>query len=426
MPPIARAARAIAARPRRTLTEPRPPLTRRLLTEPRRPPAVRESARAHWYVIATVCVGAFMGQLDASIVTLALPRLGHDLSAGIGMVEWVALAYLLTLIGSVGAIGHLADRVGRKLLYVYGFAVFGIGSALCGLAPSIAVLIAARVLQGVGAAMLQANSVALIADALPRPLLARGLGLQGTAQALGLALGPAIGGILLTIGGWRLIFLVNVPAAALGLTAGWLLLPRSRTRTGDAPLIVPALLRQRALIGGLGSGLIAYMALFGTLFVVPYHLAAQHVATATAGLELAVLPAAIAVAAPLAGHQVARRGSRLFTASGLLLAAAGMATAAAWHGVAGLLAGLALTGIGVGAFTPANNAAIMAAAPPGRTGVISGVLNMTRGLGTALGVAVASAIYAARGFTTALIMLTAMAAATGLTLARRRSRATAD
>ena len=171
-----------------------------------------------------------MGQLDASIVTLALPRLGIDLNAGAGAVEWVALAYLLVLVATLATVGRIADAVGRKLLYVYGFGVFTTGSVICGLAPTLPLLIGARVLQAVGAAMLQANSVALIADTVPRPLLGRAIGVQGSAQALGLALGPAIGGLLMSLGGWRLIFLVNLPAGTIGLVLGWLLLPRSRSR----------------------------------------------------------------------------------------------------------------------------------------------------------------------------------------------------
>ena len=193
---------------------------RQLLREPRRPTAVRDSPRAPWFVVGTVCIGAFMGQLDASIVTLALPRMGLDLHASLGAVEWVALAYLLVLVATVATVGRIADAVGRKLLYVYGFGVFTVGSVLCGLAPTLAVLIAARVLQAVGAAMLQANSVALIAEAMPPSMLGRAIGVQGSAQALGLALGPAIGGILLSLAGWRLIFLVNLPAGAIGLALG--------------------------------------------------------------------------------------------------------------------------------------------------------------------------------------------------------------
>ena len=282
---------------------------------------VRASPRAHWYVVGTVCIGAFMGQLDASIVTLALPRLSRDLHAGVGAVEWVALSYLLVLVASVAPVGRLADSVGRKLLYLYGFAVFTGASLLCGLAPTLALLIAARVLQAVGAAMLQANSVALITEAMPPRLLGRGIGVQGTSQALGLALGPAIGGVLLALGGWRLIFLVNLPAGVIGLALGWFLLPRSRSRRpvgqpdrlgavqlafavagpllylslagragyGD-PLLVAALvtgltaaiafvrrerrvadplidlsiLRRRAVAVGLSSGMVSYLVLFGT------------------------------------------------------------------------------------------------------------------------------------------------------------------
>ena len=425
---------------------------RRLLREPRRPAAIRESPRAHWYVVGTVCIGAFMGQLDASIVTLALPSMGRDLQATVGAVEWVALAYLLVLVATVASVGRLADAIGRKLLYVYGFGVFTAGSVLCGLAPTLTVLIAARVLQAIGAAMLQANSVALITEAMPPTLLGRGIGVQGAAQALGLALGPAVGGLLLALGGWRLIFLVNLPAGVIGLALGWYLLPRSRShralgptdrlgtpllalaaagplvylslasragyanavlllclaagvaaavafirreRRVGAPLIDLSIIRRRPLAVGLSSGLISYLALFGILFAVPYYLSAAHVGDALIGLQLAVLPVAIGVTAPIASRFAERAGERPPTAGGLLLAGAGMLEIALVHGTAGLLVGLAVAGIGLGAFTPVNNASVMAASPPGHTGVVSGMLNMTRGLGTALGVAVTGALFTA-------------------------------
>jgi EmrB/QacA subfamily drug resistance transporter len=452
---------------------------------------VRASPRAHWYVVGTVCIGAFMGQLDASIVTLALPRLSRSLHAGVGAVEWVALTYLLVLVATVATVGRLADAVGRKLLYVYGFAVFTAASILCGLAPTLGVLIAARVLQAVGAAMLQANSVALITEAMPPRLLGRGIGVQGTAQALGLALGPAIGGVLLALGGWRLIFLVNLPAGALGIVLGWLLLPRTRSRravrqtdrlgalllapavagplpylslAGRAgyadPLLVAALaagigaasafvrgerraadplidlsiFRRPAVSIGLSSGLVSYLVLFGTLVVVPYYLTATHVDAALVGLQLAVLPVAIGVAAPIAGRLLNRAGARPLTGGGLLLTAAGLIEIALRHHTSGLLAGLVLAGLGLGAFTPANNATIMSASPQGHAGVVGGVLNMTRGVGTALGVALASALYiaasgtsgtgaspaaAATGLTVSLAALGALALAVGLALLLR-------
>src|SRR5580704_18482351 len=108
-----------------------------------------------------------MGQLDASIVTVALPHIGQSLHASAATIQWVALSYMLVLLVALLLAGALADVLGRKLLYTYGFAVFTFGSLLCGLAPSLPLLIAARVLQGLGAAMLQANSVALIREAMP-------------------------------------------------------------------------------------------------------------------------------------------------------------------------------------------------------------------------------------------------------------------
>jgi MFS family permease len=464
-------------------TPPHSAALRRLLREPRRPAAIRESPRAPWYVVGAVCIGAFMGQLDVSIVTLALPHIGADLHAGASAVRWVALSYLLMLTGTLAAVGHLADRFGRKLLYTYGFAVFTAGSVLCGLAPNLAWLIAARLLQGLGAAMLQANSVALIAAAMPRRALARGIGVQGAAQASGLALGPVLGGLLLALGGWRLIFLVNLPAGLLGLALGRFLLPRTRLapvgarlaqpfdhagaallaatlaalmllisfasellrdpaagvalaaltlallaallareRRARAPILDLALLRRPALALGLGSAGAAFLVMFGALYVIPYYLAASHVPVALAGLQLAALPVALGVVAPLAGRLAgrleatrgacgddARRargrethaakgrwlpcGGRLLSGGGLLLAALGLLELAAFHGIAGRTLGLALAGGGLGAFIPVNNAAVMGAAPRERTGALSGILNTTRGLGTALGIAVAGLIY---------------------------------
>jgi EmrB/QacA subfamily drug resistance transporter len=445
---------------------------RRLLHEPRRPAAIRDSPRAPRYVVGTVCIGAFMGQLDVSIVTLALPHIGADLHVGTGAVQWVALSYLLMLTGTLAAVGQLADRFGRKLLYTYGFAVFTVGSVLCGLAPNLGLLIAARLLQGFGAALLQANSVALIAATLPRRQLARGIGVQGAAQAIGLALGPVLGGLLLALGGWRLIFLVNLPAGLLGLVLGRLLLPRTRfapahrtarfdrsgaallaaalaalmllislahellrrpaagvalaaltaallcgllarERRASAPLLDLQLLRRPALALGLGSAAAAYLVMFGALYVVPYYLAADHIPVALAGLQLAALPVALGILAPLTGRLAgridARRGAgsgggagpagglgvRALTGGGLLLTALGLLVLAASHDVAGRLVGLALAGAGLGAFIPANNAGVMSAASRARAGALSGILNTTRGLGTALGVALASLLYTA-------------------------------
>jgi len=425
-----------------------------LRAEAPRPSRIRESPHAAWFIVATVCIGAFMGQLDASIVTVALPSLQRAFGTTLAGVEWVALAYLIVLVALVAPIGRLADMAGRKLLYLLGFALFVIGSALCALAPALLALDAARVCQAIGAAMLQANSVALIAHAVPRTQLARALGVQAAAQAVGLALGPSVGGVLLQIGDWRTIFWINVPIGIVALALGWLLLPRSRDLQDAQPfdwvgtaLFLPAvactlgalsfagemhigsrgavallaagapvfaiafvaweqrarypvvdlaLLRDRTFSLGLIAALLAYATTFGTLFIVPFFLArALDIGPGVAGLQLTALPVALGVTAPLAGALAYRFGLRRLTTAGMVLAAVGLVVLIAGRDATVLrVVALAVIGAGLGAFTPANNAAIMGAAPLQRSGSAGGVLNLTRGLGTSLGVALCGSIYA--------------------------------
>jgi EmrB/QacA subfamily drug resistance transporter len=472
-------------------TEDEPRGWQRLVVEPRRPAAIRNWPNAPWLVVVTVSIGAFLGQLDASIVTLALPTLQQQFHASLASVEWVALSYLLVLIASVTAVGRLADMIGRKLLYTYGFAIFTLASVGCGLSPTLGVLIGFRVVQALGAAMLQANSVALIATAIPKASLGRAIGIQGAAQAIGLAMGPTVGGLLIGVAGWRSIFFLNGPVGAVGLALAWLLLPRSRDlaprvrfdwlglgffgpavvafllalnvagnsgfaapllllvaaaillvlfirreRHTGAPLIDLRLFRNLDFTAGVASGLLSYLVLFAVLFVVPFFLEhARLLSTTRAGLELGVMPIAFAVVAPFAGRARDRIGARIPTVTGMLL-------------VAGVLVGLALAdrssvavvvllggiGVGLGLFTPANNAAIMAAAPREHSGMAGGILNLTRGLGTAIGVAVTGLVLGLRnaerlhasphvvtvGFQTCTVVL-AVAAAVAAALASLRA-----
>jgi EmrB/QacA subfamily drug resistance transporter len=427
-------------------------LWQRLFVEPARPDSIRTSPLAPWLVVAAVSVGAFMGQLDASIVTLAFPTLRHSFHASLGSVQWVGQAYLLVLISSLPAAGRFADMVGRKLMYTYGFVVFVVGSGLCGAAPSLALLVVFRALQGLGAAMLQANSVAIIASASPRRDLGKAIGVQGAAQALGLAVGPAAGGLLIGLGGWRLVFLVNVPVGVAAVVLAWLFVPRSRDlapraafdwlglslfapsvccvllsvtfgdrygwgspailagfaggatlasafvarqKRADAPLIELSLFSRPGFSAGISSGLLSYLVLFGTLTVAPFLLEIGLRQTAgLSGAELFLLPLGVGVAAPIAGVLSDRIGPKPLTVAGMLAASTALAGTALDHrSLAALLPLFALAGVGIGAFTPPNNAAIVSAAPREQAGVASGVLNMTRGLGTSLGLALAGLAY---------------------------------
>jgi MFS family permease len=423
-----------------------------LLREPARPTVIREHPLAPWFAVATVCFGAFMGQLDASVVTVAFPALQRQFGTGLAATQWVSLAYLLVLTALLVPAGRWSDRAGRKLLYLYGFVVFSAASAACGLAPSLGVLVALRVVQAGGAALLQANSVALVVTSVPARTRRAALGIQAAAQAVGLACGPVVGGVLVGTVGWRWVFLINVPVGLLAVVAGWYLLPRTRP-AGDlaagrrgvdlggmgllavstssgmlavsslAGLGLPAwavagcvataatagaalvrhsrrarapLLDLRALAAAgtgpaLGGALCAYLVLFGPLVLFPQLISARGGSAASAGLLLTALPAGFGLAAVAADRLIpARWTNRRRCVLGCALAAGSAAALAvpAPDAVSVLLLGL--LGVGLGLYTPANNAEIMASVPARDAAAAGGMVNMTRGIGTALGVAVVS------------------------------------
>ncbi len=415
-----------------------------------RPVRLREWPHAWWLAVGTVCFGAFMGQLDASIVTLTYRPLRVEFHAALAGVQWVSLSYLLVLTALLIPVGRLADIHGRKLTYLYGFVVFTAMSALCGLAPSLGVLIGARVAQAIGAAMLQANSVALVVTSAPANRMRTALGIQAGAQAIGLALGPTIGGLLVSTLGWRWVFGINIPVGILGVVAGIYLLPRTRRRApttaldrsgllllatattslllgisvasglslpgwvaivllglsvvaavgfvvrqrrAAAPLVQLALLRTRAVSSGLLGALCGYLVLFGPLVLIPVVLTDGGYSELHAGLVLTALPAGFALAAVGAERLLPRSWTDRTRAT--LGAALSIAV------LAGLLAGpltgplttgwlvilLALLGVALGTFTPANNTMVMGSIPVQSAATGGGLVSMTRSLGTALGVA---------------------------------------
>src|SRR5438270_1752438 len=224
------------------------------------PPARMFAARAsyRWIVVGTVCIGAFMGQVDSSITQLLLPRLESEFDAQLSTVSWVAVAYLLAMAAFLPIFGRLADILGRKLLYTGGFLLFVLSSALCGLAPNLPVLIGFRVLQAIGAALLSSNSVAIVVAAAGPQRRGRALGVLSAAQAVGLSAGPAIGGFVLDALDWRWVFWINVPVGLAGTVLGWFVLPPTKNLPADsrfdwtgAFLIAPAL---TALVAVLNEG----------------------------------------------------------------------------------------------------------------------------------------------------------------------------
>lgn len=441
-----------------------------LLTERPRPRRIRDHPKAGWLAVATVCFGAFMGQLDASIVTLTFPAVQQQFHAPLAAVEWVSLSYLLTLVSLLVVVGQFADATGRKAMYLYGFALFAVASAACGLAPGLGWLVGFRVLQAVGAAMMQANSVALVVTSVPRERMRAALGVQAAAQALGLALGPTVGGALVASLGWQWVFLVNVPIGLLAWISGRYLLPRTREHNAvhgfdwpglatlavsstalllalsglsglhlsmpvilalvvmavaaamgfgwrelraRSPLVDLSALRPPAVSWGLLGAMCGYLVLFGPLTLFPQVLGAHGSDGLRAGLVLTALPAGFGLAA-VAAERVLPAGwgarARSLTGAGITVAAiAALLVApdsAAW--VAGALV---LMGVGLGVFIPANNSSIMAGIPTRMSATGGGLVNMSRSLGTALGVAlVALCLHAEQGVAGARVTLLVLAA----------------
>ena len=427
-----------------------------LLREPARPAVIREHPLAPWFAVTAVCFGAFMGQLDASVVTVAFPALQRQFGAGLASVQWVSLAYLLVLTALLVPAGRWSDRAGRKLMYLYGFFVFACSSAACGLAPSLGALVALRVVQAAGAALLQANSVALVVTSVPPRTRRAALGVQAAAQAVGLASGPVVGGLMVATAGWRWVFFLNVPVGVLAVVAGVYLLPRTRDLAGrpladlppvswhgtdsagtvllaaattagmlaisalsglGAPAWTAAVFAAVAVLAGtallrherraaapmldlramaasgtssaLLGALCAYLVLFGPLVLFPQFISAQGGSAESAGLLLTALPAGFGLAAAFADKLLPAGwpNRRRCLLGGAVMAGCAAALAVpAPHAVSVVLLGL--LGIGLGIYTPANNAEIMAAVPARDAAAAGGMVNMTRGIGTALGVAV--------------------------------------
>ncbi|MFK0189494.1 MFS transporter [Kitasatospora sp. NPDC090308] len=341
------------------------------LAERPRPRAVVRWPYAHWLAVGTVCLGAFLGQLTASVTSLVFPALEGHFDAAFAAVEWVSLAYLLVLVALLAPVGRLSDLVGRKAMYLGGFAVFAAASLGAGLAGNLGALVACRAVQAVGGAMMQANSVALVARGVPERAMRTALGVQAAAQALGLALGPTLGGLLVAHASWRWAFWVNAPIGALGVLTGWFLLPRTfpdgrrparaaregrfdlagllllaasstalllalsaasglplpgwavaglpvaaaagtlalvrRERRADRPIIPPGLVNTPGIRAGLLVALSGYLLLFCPLVLEPVVLAGRGTTATAAGAAITALPAAFALAATAGGALLPRR-----------------------------------------------------------------------------------------------------------------------
>nr|HPN54146.1 MFS transporter [Anaerolineaceae bacterium] len=220
-----------------------------------------ESSPNKWLVMAAVSTGIFLATIDGSIVNIALPTLKADLSADFAVIQWVVLAYLLTVVTLMLGIGRLGDMIGKKPLYTIGFIIFTIGSGLCGLAQNAAMLIFFRVVQACGAAMIMALGTAIVTEAFPPQERGKALGITGLMVSLGSITGPTIGGLILGALSWHWIFFVNLPLGIIGIFMVIRFVPASQTAgrqrfdfAGAAALFVSLLALLMALTLGETDG----------------------------------------------------------------------------------------------------------------------------------------------------------------------------
>jgi EmrB/QacA subfamily drug resistance transporter len=411
------------------------------------------SRRRRLLVLATCCVSAIVVVMDISIVNVALPAIRRDLHASVSGLQWTVDAYTLVLAGFLLLAGSTADRIGRRRVFQVGLAVFGIGSLLCGLAPSIGWLIAARALQAVGGTMLNPVAMAIVATTFPDPAeRGRAIGVFGSMTGLALALGPILGGALVDGFGWHAIFWINVPIVAGAIVCTTLFVPESRAPrarrfdpVGQILVIlllsslVYAIIESRsagwtspvilgllavAVVGAVGilgyerrradpllevrlfrsvpfssAILIALFALCGFgafLFVTTQYLQdVRGMSALTAGLCLLPVGGLILVLSPRIGRLIGTRGPRLPLAlAGVALALGGGASI--WLGpgtpLPAVLAIYLLFGVFLGTVNPPITNTAVSGMPPSMAGVATSLASAGRQTGTTLGVAIAGTI----------------------------------
>ena len=409
------------------------------------------------WVLIIASVASLMVALDALVVTTALPTIRADLGASIEQLEWTVNAYTLSFAVLLMTGAALGDRLGRRRMFATGLGLFSAASAACALAPTVGWLIAARAVQGAGAALVMPLALTLLSAAYPAERRARALGIFSGITGLAVLGGPVLGGAITQGIAWQWIFWINFPiglltipvvlarvresygprrapdiaglvlvtAAALGLvwglvrgnSAGWgsvevvatLALGALLTvafvlweRRAAEPMLPMGLFASRPFSSGNAAAFFLFAALFGAVFFMAQFLQlAQHRGPLDAGVRLLPWTATLFIVAPITGARISRVGERPFAVAGLLLQAAGMGwialiaspDVAYWR----LVVPLMMAGVGVSMAMPALQNAVVSAVAPGSLGQASGTFNALRQLGGVFGIAILVAVFSGSG-----------------------------
>lgn len=371
--------------------------------------------------LACLSLSVLLSSLGTSIANVGLPSLVQAFGASFQQVQWVVLSYLLAMTALVVGAGQLGDFLGRRRLLLVGVGLFTLASALCALAPSLEALVAARALQGLGAAAMMTLSMALVGETVPKDRTGSAMGLLGSVSAAGTALGPSLGGALIAWANWRMLFLVTVPLGMGVMLLALRHLPAQAaiTRTqAKAPFVSLASLRENTLWASLIMNALVATVMMATLVVGPFFLSGGlHLGPAWVGATMSVGPALSMLSGFPAGRLVDRWGAQTMLRCGLLVMLAGslgLALLPAVWGWAGYLVAMAFLTPGYQLFLASNNTAVMTRVPADRRGKVSGLLNLARNLGLIAGASVMGAVFAAA--TPDLISATPAALLNGLQL----------
>lgn len=404
--------------------------------------------------MAAVSATTLLATIDGSIVNVALPTMVKELATSFNVIQWVALAYLLTIATLTMSMGRLGDVAGKKRLFLAGIVVFTVGSALCGISPDVSWLIGFRVLQAVGSVLVLALGAAILVEAFPPRERGKALGWIGTTVSVGIVSGPVLGGVLISAYSWRAIFFVNIP---VGILAAYLALrhvPDTPPAPGQRFDVVGAVLMSSSLfslsmaltlgqdlgfgativVGGFAlaalsaaafvavelrvpsptlqlrlfrspmlsvsvvAGFLVFSCLSATFFLLPFYLeGVLGLEVGRVGLLLGAAPLMMGLVSPISGTLSDRFGIRRLTLLGLIVIAIvylGFTTLGTDTSILHFLVLAVPLGIGLGVFNAPNNSAIMGSVPPEYMGTGGGLLTITRLLGQITGVAVLGSIWA--------------------------------
>lgn len=406
--------------------------------------------------MAVVWIGIFMATLDGSIVNVALPTLTDFFKTDITTIEWVVMAYLVTITSLLLSLGRISDMIGRKIIFAGGLAVFTVGSGLCAFSTTEGQLILFRIFQGIGAAMLMATGVAIITHAFPPRERGRAMGLIGTVVAIGSMTGPVLGGFLIQTVGWQSIFYINIPVGIVGTIMALKVLhndEKSKGQEFDIPGALTLFISLIALLLALSEGqekgwgssfiiflfvsslaiflifitielrakqpvldlrhfrnrpfaaanisaLISFMAMYSIILLMPFLLQDElKYSPQDVGIVFMAVPLVMSVVSPLSGWLSDRTNSYVLSSIGIGIAALSILSLGYLNDNSSFTEvafRLALLGLGMGLFQPPNNSIIMGSLPIEQLGIAAGIMGTMRNMGMVIGVAVSGAVFSNR------------------------------